>query len=516
MPEPAKIFSVQPRFKIGDYPSAGWAIVDGIFRLGDAVPSYGTEFRDAYLATAWFGEPMIAGVFSTWIEKAQTVNWKVTGGRNSANYYAKVFHDADNGAGWTYHEGLCGLDYLTTDKGSMEELGRENLDAEVIAQLQKVYAQLRTDQQGNVDQATMERLITQTTSGRVAGIQHLDSTRMVRIGLPGIRWRYYPDMREPVAIPDYNMIQVVPMPSARDRYSGFGHCALSRLLDAKQLMLGYLNYHRQEIGNLPPELIAIINGLPETAVRDSLTRYKEEKKAKNLDEYGKIWWLGSDDPSTPVSVTTVGLTVPNKSFRYEIMVEWWAKLLALNTGEDVGEYWLLQSGESKTVQSIQAMKSEGKGVARYLQEKERRYNTDILPYGCLFEYDNPYDEADRTRADIMAANLGALKNLATIGVDRQDPTFTTEEIRQLAVQWDIIPVDMSSEEAPAVFGAVLKSLYDEDIWMVDRSLNSKQLKPLLRGKEATQAEFVYKTLKEIYTANGHVRHKSILEQEPAL
>lgn len=514
MAEPVKTISIQPRFKLGDAP-AGWAMIDGIFQFGDSIPAYGTEFRDMHLSVAWFGEPMLAGVFSTWVEKAQTVNWKVTGGKNLANYYAKLLHDADDDAGWTYHEGVSALDYLTTDKGCMEELGRETMTPELINQLQDVYKRVRLNPKGEVDLAALNALINQTTTGRVAGIQHLDSTRMVRIGLPGMRWRYYPEQRGPVAIPNLNLIQIMAMPSSRDRWIGYGHCALTRLLDAKQLMLGYLNYHRQEIGNLPPELIAIINGLPETTVRDSLNRYKQEKKANNLDEYGKIWWLGSDDPTSPVVVSTVSLTSPNKSFSYQVMIEWWAKLLALNTGEDVGEYWLLQSGESKTVQSIQAMKSEGKGVAKYLQEKERRYNTDILPYGARFEYDNPYDEADRTRADILAANVGTLKNLATIGVDRQDPTFTTEELRQLAVQWDIIPLDMHSEESPAVFGAVLKSLYDEDTWVVDRYLNAKQLQPALKGREADQARFVYNVLKETYTTNGHLKHIKA-EREPVL
>lgn len=514
MPDGAKIFTVQPRFKMGDVAS-GWSMVNGIFRFGDTVPAYGTDFRDSYLSVAWFGEPMLSGVFATWIEKASTVNWKVTGGRNTANYYARMLHDADNGAGWTYHEGVSGLDYLTTDKGSMEELGRDSLSNEVITRLQDVYNILKMTRQGEIDQASLDVITGQATSGKVVGIQHLDSTRMVRIGLPGIRWRYYPDGRQPVVIPDLNLIQIMSMPSPRDRWIGYGHCALTRLLDAKQLMLGYLNYYRQEIGSLPPEMVAIINGLSETTVKESIEAYKLQKKNKNMEEYGGIWWLGSDDPMTPVSITLQSLVAPNKSFNYQVMIEWWAKLLALNTGEDVGEYWLLQSGESKTVQSIQAMKSEGKGVARYLQEKERRYNTAILPFGTSFEYDNPYDEADRTRADIMATNVTSLKNLASVGVDRQDPTFTTEEIRKMAVDWNIIPLDMNSEEVPAVFGAVLKSLFDET-WIVDRELRERKMEPALKHAEARQAEYVYKALKHAYTVNGHLKHQPVKEIEPVL
>lgn len=507
-----KIYTVQPRFKVGDYPT-GWALVDGIFQFGDSIPAYGTEFRDSFLSQAWFGEPMIAGVFATWIEKAQTVNWKVTGGRNSANYYARLLNNADNGAGWTYHTGVCALDYLTTDKGSFVELGRDSVTSDLILELERIYDKIRTSNTaGDVDYKALDDIINRATVGRVTGIQHIDSTRLVRIGLPNMRWRYFPDGRAPVAIPDHNLIQIVSMPSARDRWAGYGHCALTRLLDAKQLMLGYLTYYRQEIGNLPPELVAIINGLPESTVRDSLANYKREKDNKGMDTYGKIWWLGSDDPMTPVSLTTTSLITANKSFNYQTMIEWWAKLLALNTGEDVGEYWLLQSGESKTVQSIQAMKSEGKGVARYLTEQERKFNVDIIPYGTLFEYDNPYDEADNTRADILAKNVGTLAAIAAIGVDRQEPAYTIEEVRRLGVEWDITPLDFNSDEAPAVFGAVLKSMYDDDAWIVDRNLHEHHLQPLLKGKEARQAEYVHKVLKDMYSPNGHIKHRKIDEE----
>lgn len=506
-----KVFSVQPRFKFGDYPT-GWALVDGIFRTGDSIPPYGTEFRDGYLSQAWVNEPMMAGVFSTWIEKAQTVEWKITGGKIQANHYAKLLHDADNGKGWTWHEGVQALDYLTTDKGSMEELGRESLDEGVVKRLTQYNPESQT-----TNFAELHAMLPAVTSGRVAGLQHLDSTRLIKVGLPGMRWRYFPEYAEPIFIPDDNMIQIQSMPSSQDRFSGYGHCALSRILDAKQLMLGYLTYYRQEIGDLPPEMMAIINGMSETAFMTALNKYKQDKKARNLDEYGKIFWLGSDDPMTPVDVKTISLTTPNKSFNYQTMIEWWAKLLALNTGEAVGEYWLIQhSGATKAVESIQSLKARGKGVAKYLQEKERKYNMKIMPMGVRFEYDNKDDEQDKQREDILAAKIGNLKNIASIGVDRQEPLFTIEEVKELAKHWEILPAEMTDEEMPTVMGAMLKDLYSqEERVTVHQNGRVELVKPVLksdRDKEA--AKFVYKSLEHTYL-NGYMKHKDF-KLEPEL
>lgn len=160
----AKIYTVQPRFKVGD-PAGGWSVVDGIFRMGlgsdgYTIPPYGTEVRDLYLSEAWRDEPMTAGAFSTWIEKAQTSEWKITGGRNNVRHYAGVLADADGGRGWTHHQGMVAGDYLWCDKGGFEELGRSSPKA---------------------------------TVGRVLGIQHVDSTRLVKTGKLGAYWRYYPE-----------------------------------------------------------------------------------------------------------------------------------------------------------------------------------------------------------------------------------------------------------------------------------------------------------------------------------
>jgi hypothetical protein len=507
MPKP-KVYSIQPRFKIGDT-TASWSVVDSIFQMGQNAPAYASPDRDSYLAASWVNEPMTAGVFSTWVERAQTINWKVTGGRNKARTYAEMFNDADGGAGFSYHTGCCALDFLSCDKGSMEELGRK----------------------------------TKSVNGPVVGIQHVDATRMVRMGQLDYRWRFYPEMGYPIDVPDANIIQITSMASPRDRHRGFGYCAMSRLLDAKQLMLGYLVYYRQEIGSLPPELVVIINGLASTAVDDSLKKYKTDKAAAGLSEYGKIWWLGSDDATLPVSLNVQSLTVPNKSFKYDMMVEWWAKMLALNTGEDVGEFWLIQqSGATKAVQTVQSMKSRGKGVARFIQEQERRYNSDILPFGLTFEYDNKDDDQDKAEAEILGARIGNLKQLMAVGQEQQSFPFTAKEVRDLAVEWGIVqasekaPIQSVQENAeggyqpgaeegqlapagPAAsteitvpagafgeatkalkhMGGMLRRFTGEEVWVVDRDMNEMQLKPLtnnVRLKEDAQS--VYHMLQQVY------------------
>lgn len=481
----AKVYSIQPRFKRGDV-VGGWSLVDSIFRLGVSegvqVPAYGSELRDAFLSLMWVNEPMLAGAISTWVEQVQTAEWKLVGGRNNARYYANMFANAEGGLGWTNHIGMGAMDYLVCDKGFMEELGRQSA---------------------------------RSTVGRVMDILHLDAARMVRTGKPKSYWRYYPEHGNPVDIPDDNLIQIASLPQGRDRFRGYGYCAMSRLLDAKNLMLGYITYFRQEIGDIPPELVVIINNLPATTVQDSLKKYKMDREGRGDTVYPKIWWLGSDDPAAPVQMSIHSLTTPNKAFNYATMTEWWIKTIALNLGEDVGEFWLLQSGESKTVQSIQAQKARGKGTARFLQEVERRYNLDIVPFDLRFEFDNRDDDQDRARADILATHIGNLDKMANMGVMRQELIFTVDEIRQMAVEWDVIPASMATEEVPHVIGSMLKELYDPDVWVVDRQLREYPKYPdgpVLRGREARAAREAYWWFRDMYGLDNHNGRHRLVEE----
>ena len=401
----------------------------------------------------------------------------------------------------------------------------------------------------------------------------------------GRTWRYFPVRGNPVDLIDNNLLQIMSMPTGRDRFRGLGYCTMSRLLDAKQLMVGYLTYYRQEIGQLPAELVAIINGLDATTVEDSLRKYKVDKEAAGLDTYGKVWWIGSDDPATRVTLDIHSLTVPNKSFNWQQMVEWWIKVLALNTGEDVGEYWLLQnaSGLGEKVTSVQAAASRGKGFAKFCKDYSRGLNVRVFPPSTHFEFDNTDDEQDMAHADLVSKYVGTLKTMAETvvggqqaggmgaqpampaqqsplqvspelqsylgndeeqqpmemtpeiqqqfgsqykqyedfdyaadsgssqpansisGVDAQQPQenpnllFTREELRQLAVEWNIITPEMNDEDAPTIIGAMLKEASrDEDVYEIDSRGRGKMVRPLLKGREAHEALEVLHAFKEVF------------------
>jgi hypothetical protein len=496
-----QIYSIQPRFQVGEY-QGGWAWLDSLFQVGTDLPIYGDIGRDAYLSVAWRNEPILAGAISKWVEKVQSTNWKVSGGKNQANFYARnVFNQAENGRGWTFFKGRGGLQYLTQDKGDCYELGRVDIDNKAVAAWRELMWSTTQSEKAYFD------AMAGVTSGRVGAIQNLDTTLLVKVGWPQATWRYFPEQGTPTSIPNANLVQNISLPDYHDRHTGEGFCAASRLMDAKGLMLGYLTYFREEVGDLPPELVAIINGLDQTKVEDSLKKYKVQKEQKGHDKYGKIWWLGSNDPSSPVSLDLKKMMSPDKSFNYMPFVEWWVKVIALNTGEPVSEYWLMDHpGNTGTLTSVQQMKSSGTGAGRYLQEDERQINNKILPFGVVFEYDNTDDEQDKRRAEILAANITNLKTLAeTMAEGGSKALASYDELRDRAVEWGVLPPETVRDDMPTVISSTLKSMFEDQdaeqqvsIHFKDGRLEERIVTPILRGREATEAHYVYQTFKELY------------------
>jgi len=497
-----QVYSVQPKFYQQDNTSI-WSHVDNLMTSGANIPAYGSQMRDYFLSRSWMDEPVLAGAFSTWVEKVQTLNWKVIGSRNNAIKYANLLNDADGGKGWSYHAGVSAIQYLTTDKGCFIELGRDALTEDLLESYNKLTEAIAGGEVNLLysNQATklVKNLHDKLSFGTVKGIQHLDSTRMINVGLPYFDWRYYPAQAKPISYPNENLIQIVSNPSPLDDYKGFGMSALSRIYEQKELMLGYITYFRQEIGDIPPELAIIINGLPDTYVADALAKYKQDKENKGHDRYGKIWWLGSDDPSMPVSMNVQSMTTPNKAFNYQAMVEWWVKTIALNTGESVGEYWLIQhSGATKAVESIQALKAQGKGVARYIQEHERMLNQRVLPNGVRFLYDNTDDTQDAARQEILGSKIGNLAAIAAIGVDRQKPAYSIEQIQALAKEWGIVSDESLDSETPTVVSTYLKEMSEGGV-SIDRWGRMQEIKPILSGRQKEQARQTYEIIKEMYS-----------------
>ena len=473
-----KVYSIQPRFTRGLVaPATGWAWVDYLFRSysKSKLPAYGTWQRDVFLAEVWKQEPVLAGVFNAFIERVQTRQWKVSGARNKAMRSVRLLNGAEGGQGFGFFLGLQAADFLITDKGAMAEKGRQRKGA---------------------------------TTGPVMGLQHLDATRMVmnydlkdKRRQPG-RWVYLPQEGEPVAVPNANLLHIIPAPSGRDRFQGLGYCTMSRLYDAMEMMIGFLTYYRQKIGNLPPQLIAILNGMSKEQLDSAYRNYQMERANKDSDVYPGVFFLGSDDPANPVTLTTTQFAGLPDGFDWNTFADWWVKLVALNIGESAGDYWLLQhmglgGGQGYVVQQEMA---RGRGSGRFVFEMETKINVEVLPIGVEFSFDAPDDEEDARKADILSTNIVSMLNMAKAGAERGEFLYTIDEIRDKSVELGVLPSAATGREVPTSLGVMLKRYagLDEPQVYVTSDYRTIEIAPHITGKTADIARELYMLLEGYY------------------
>lgn len=484
---PTKTYSVQPRFAGRSVQPTGWAWIDYLFRTfrKSNIPAYGTWQRDVYLAEIWKIEPILAGIYNAFIERVQTRQWKVTGGRINATRGARALNASEGGLGFEYMLGLWAGDFIHTDKGVFGEKGRRRKGAIV---------------------------------GPVLSLQHIDATRMVRNfrrdTLPTPRkqsfahWVYLPQEGEPVRVPDQNLIRIIPQPSGRDKFRGQGYCATSRIHDALEMMLGFLIYYRQKIGNLPPQLIAIINGMTMEQFEAAYAAYEVGRKTKDSDVYPGIFFLGSDDPATPVSITTSQFSGLPDGFDWMQFAEWWVKVAALNIGEASGEYWLLQhAGIGQAGYAVQSQTARGRGAGKFIYDVGMRLNLEVMPHGATFSFDAPDDEQDQQRAEILATNMATIERMAKSGAERGELVFTVDEIRQAAIEIGVLDQEVAGEDVPFAVGAMLKSVVQIDEPQIHVCSDGRiiEIKPLLTGKSADAARELYKVLEGYYVPR--MQHK---------
>jgi hypothetical protein len=413
----------------------------------------------------------LAGAIVTQTDRIATTGWYLRGGRNLAQKYARIFHQAEGGAGWARLISLLYQDYLTTNRGSMLELGRSDPDK---------------------------------NSGPVLGLQHLDACRVMRTGNPEKPWRYLPEWGEGIDLWAENVIQICSQSSSRDHLRGSGLCAVERLRESIGLMVGWLTHDQQMLGNLPPEAIAIFNGLSFDKVQKSYEAYQARRKAllaqgrSTTPVYAGFWMMGSDNPSTPVDVRIVNLRRTDQYDR-NLFYEWWVKLIALNLQASVGQFWLIQHpGATKAVEGIQMEMESGKGVGRWAQELEWQINWKVLPPGVKFYFDTQDDLQDQRHAEILGRNINSLVQLASISDAYGEPLQTLDELRALAVEWGILPETVVSENLPTIVGQRLKELGGVTT-VVRCDLSTYELPPVLPSRWRERFLRVAEALEKAYS-----------------
>jgi hypothetical protein len=377
---------------------------------GDNIPAYGTQALDYYTADLWRDEPILAGAIYSMTAKMSALTWKISGKRNMAMYFAKIFANAlyASGKGWGgFSDSTC-VDYYTTNRGVFWETPRVG-----------------------------------GKNGKLAGLGHVDALCCNMTG----------NMREPVEYWSYETGQTLRMKpeeiihfasliSPREQHLGIGFCAVARALKAAKLLMGLHNYDTEKLNNLPPEGIASVTGLTMDEFKDALALWQVKRKQDNSLTFPQVLWLIGSQPQTEVKVNLQGFSQLPESFERQPVVTQYVNTLALCFGVDAREFWAISSGALGTASEseIQHLKAKGKGSGELITAMERQLNSE-LPDGVDFGYDTRDIEEDMTAAATAKAWIDAFLPLLTTEIQ-------TPEEKKAEAESKVNPFGQNGQSGP--------------------------------------------------------------------
>ncbi len=438
MPDSQQVTSIQPRFETSATDRA-FGFLMYLADKGDDLFPVGDPRRDTQLRELWTQEPILAGAVTSMVQKMLGLGWTVTGGKNRAARYSQMFHYAENGAGWSVYFAKMLQDFLTQDKGSFTELGR------------------------------------QSKNGPIAGIFNLDAGTMTLTGDPEFPASYQPKHRakgNAIFVPKDDVIHIVSMPSPDERRLGGGFCAVSRAAKAAKLLRALYQYDSEKLSNLPPQGIASVTGLTVKQVEEATSMYERARQTKGQYIFPGILWLASTASAIgggEVKVSLTPFSTLPESFDRQTVVNLYVYTLALDFGVDAREFWpATVTGATKADALVQSQKAKGKGPAEIMTYVEREYNMKILPEGVTFQFDYQDDEEDLQRAQIESAKIDNVAKLYVSVSPAEGSMISRDEARQLLANMSIIPEEMvgkTEEEATDIEGGKKSRSNNEYIWV---------------------------------------------------
>jgi hypothetical protein len=348
----------------------------------DEIPNYGTQQRDTYISKIWREEPILAGAIYSMSAKLTALSWRITGKKNLARKYAKMFSNAEHIGGYDWGGFIASVaqDFYTTDRGVFIETPRATGLGSPMVEI------------GHIDS-----LCCWLTGNTERPVEYVSD-------LTGQTIRFKP----------HEIMHFSSLPSTREIDVGMGFCAVSRALKAAKLLIGLHEYDVEKLNNLPPEGVAAVTGMTMDEFQDAITLWMAKRKQDDSLTFPQVLWLIGSMPGSEVKVNFQGFSQLPESFDREKVVTQYVNTLALCFGVDAREFWPISSGSLGTASEseIQHLKAKGKGAGEFISISERMINGE-LPEGVDFEFDTQDIEEDMVAANTAQAWISAFLPLYT-------------------------------------------------------------------------------------------------------
>lgn len=371
--------------------------------VADATPAWGTapSARDAALRAFWPGEPTFASALFDTVAKYASFGWTLVGGPRTVAAMQDVFHQADEGRGWTSFVSKILIDLYTQDNGAFIEVVR-----------------------------------TEAAPGApVTQLNHLDAGRCVRTGDPEFPVMYYDLKGQGHRLPVFNVIPLSEMPSPDERWRGMQYCALTRCLRFAQIARDIQVYKREKVSGRFTKQIHMVSGMSTRLIEDAITQHEQTADSQGSVRFVKPLVLGTLDPTAKVDHVAIDLASLPDGYNYDEEMRWYITMLAMAFGTDYADFAPLPGRQAATSgANVTTMRSRGKGPAMFMANLAGAFNWHgVMPKNVRFEFGEPDNSAKTEKYQAFKEYAVALQVAVELGA------ITPQVARQMLADEGYIP-----------------------------------------------------------------------------
>lgn len=387
---------------------------------------YWVRERDAQLRTTTIQESIWADAIYKVATRLASYGWNIKDVARSARRVKRsqsLLHGADFGAGWVQFILKVIKDFTCTDNGAFVEVIRK----------------------------------TNARGSRVMGIKHLDSLRCWRTGDPTYPVAYSDLSGRFHLMRDYQVIDLVDMPSSDPRLRGIGYCAASRAWPAI-VKLQYLDRYITEKLCGKAQAIYFVNGITAEQLKSAVAQGQAQAVAQNFVKYMGAIVMTTARPEAPQvsSIDLAGLPdrVNAEEERYHCLLQ-----ISHALGVFIGELKPLAgqygTGTQSTLLSDIAAEQ---GLGTFVGQWEHKISRDVLPTTTTFAYSAKSYREQKVAAEVSKLRVETRKIQLEIGeLDAQQGKQMAADFgdidRSFVADSEILDDSLSDDEKPIPVGA---------------------------------------------------------------
>lgn len=240
-------------------------------------------------------------------------------------------------------------------------------------------------------------------TGQVGGIMHLDSQRCTRTGHPEFPVVYTHTDGRRYRLHFTRIILMSSMPSANADLFDVGVCSVSSCLDSAQDMLDVATYNSEKMGSRPArQILYAKTGATLKQLSDAAQHANVKMDAQQLSHFARTMLLAPASPGGVLDLGVLDLLKAPDGFDRQMATILDVAVIAAAYGLDMRDlsHSFGVAGQTKADAEVMHLKTNDKGVSRFLTDFAEQLNQKVLPEALESYFDYVDDTQDEQAATI--------------------------------------------------------------------------------------------------------------------